>query len=132
MLAVKAAFDVNIFSAVKITIAVIWFSVVCFISLHTGSNISKPRPYCFFTLHSYGSCQPLLSSGDPAPLRACLRGGGGPQIGEVTCGGSPHLSCKRDQIKMRDHVDRQVTHQSGSPHLPRVPNLRVSRPLEGL
>ena len=28
-----------------------------------------------------------------------LRGGGGPQIGEVTCGGSPHLSCKRDQIK---------------------------------
>ena len=28
-----------------------------------------------------------------------LRGGRGPQIGEVTCGGSPHLSCKRDQIK---------------------------------
>ena len=26
-----------------------------------------------------------------------LRGGGGPQI--ATCGGSPHLSCKRDQIK---------------------------------
>ena len=24
-------------------------------------------------------------------LRACLPGGGGPQIGEVTCGGSPHL-----------------------------------------
>ena len=36
MLAVKAAFDVKIFSAVEITIAVIWFSVVCFISLHTG------------------------------------------------------------------------------------------------
>ena len=33
------------------------------------------------------------------PLRACLDGGGGPQIGEVTCGGSPHLSCKPDQIK---------------------------------
>ena len=26
-------------------------------------------------------------------------GGGGGQIGEATCGGSPHLSCKRDQIK---------------------------------
>ena len=35
-------------------------------------------------------------------FRACLHGGGGPQIGEVTCGGSPHLSCERDQIKMRD------------------------------
>ena len=32
-------------------------------------------------------------------LRAYLHGSGGPQIGEVTCGGSPHLLCKRDQIK---------------------------------
>ena len=36
-------------------------------------------------------------------------GGEGPQIGEVTCGGSPHLTCKRDQIKMRDYMDRRVT-----------------------
>ena len=36
-------------------------------------------------------------------LRACL-----PHIGEVTCGRSPHLSCKCDQIKMRDYVDRRV------------------------
>ena len=42
-------------------------------------------------------------------LRACLHGGGGSQVGEVTCGGSLHLSCKRDQIKMRDYMDRQVT-----------------------
>ena len=34
---------------------------------------------------------------------------GGPQIGEVTCGGSTHLSCKRDYIKMRDYMDRRVT-----------------------
>ena len=34
---------------------------------------------------------------------------GGPQIGVATCGGSPHLSCKRDQIKMRDYMDRQLT-----------------------
>ena len=43
------------------------------------------------------------------PFRACLHEGGGPQIGEVTCGGSPQLSCKRDQIKMRDYMDRRVT-----------------------
>ena len=35
-------------------------------------------------------------------LRACLHGGGGPKVGEVTRGGSPHLACKRNQIKMRD------------------------------
>ena len=34
---------------------------------------------------------------------------GGPQIGEVTCGGSPQLSCKRDQIKTRDYMVRWVT-----------------------
>ena len=43
-------------------------------------------------------------------LRACLHEGGGPHIGaEVTCGGSPHLSCKHDQIKMRDYMDTRVT-----------------------
>ena len=41
--------------------------------------------------------------------RARLHGGGGPQMGEVTCGGSPHLLCKRDQIKMRDYMDSRVT-----------------------
>ena len=44
-----------------------------------------------------------------ASLKACLHGGGGPQIGELICGGSPHLSCKRDQIKMRDYMNGQVT-----------------------
>ena len=44
-------------------------------------------------------------------FRGCLhRGRGvGPQVGEVTCGWSPHLSCKGDQIKMRDYMDRRVT-----------------------
>ena len=31
------------------------------------------------------------------------------EIGDVTCGGSPHRSCKGDQIKMRDFMDRWVT-----------------------
>ena len=38
-------------------------------------------------------------------IKGCLHRGGGPQIGEITCGGSPHLSCKRDHIKMRDYTD---------------------------
>ena len=42
-------------------------------------------------------------------LRACLHGGGGPQTGEVTCGGLPHLSSKHDQIETRDYMNRRVT-----------------------
>ena len=42
-------------------------------------------------------------------VRACLHEGVGPQVGEVTRGGSPLLSCKRDQIKMRDYKDWRVT-----------------------
>ena len=38
----------------------------------------------------------------PDFFKVCLHGGGGPQISEVTSGESPHLSCKRDEIKMRD------------------------------
>ena len=36
----------------------------------------------------------------------------------VTCGGSPHLSCKRDQIKMRDYMDRRVTSPALGPPPP--------------
>ena len=55
-----------------------------------------------------------LGAGETAvePVRACLHGGGGPRIGEVTCGRSPYLSCKRDQIKI----------------LPGVPHFHVNRP----
>ena len=42
-------------------------------------------------------------------FRACLHGGGETQIGEVKWGVSPHLSGKRDQIKMRDYMNRRVT-----------------------
>ena len=44
-----------------------------------------------------------------ANLRACLHEGGGPLVGEVTWGGLPHLKCKRDHIKIRDYLHRQVT-----------------------
>ena len=49
-------------------------------------------------------------------------------------GGLPHLSCKHDQIKMRDYMKRQVTPPrrvnlpSGLPHLPGFPHLGVNRP----
>ena len=62
-------------------------------------------------------------------LRACLHGGEGPQVGAVTrLGGvtrlsiysviwAPHLSCKRNEIKMGDYMDRRVTppRQAASP-----------------
>ena len=54
------------------------------------------------------------------PLRACLHEGGEPQVGEVTCGGLPHLTCKRDHIKMKDYMDRRVT-----------PPKRVTSPIWG-
>jgi len=49
-----------------------------------------------------GRCNILVKNA--TTFRACLHGAGGPQIGEVTCGGSPHL--------------------------PGVPHLHVNRPLE--
>ena len=48
-------------------------------------------------------------------LRACLHEGKGLQVGEVTCGGSPHLTCKREQIKMRDYMHRWVTSPAWGP-----------------
>ena len=44
----------------------------------------------------------------------------GDQIGEITCGESPYLTRKRDQIKMRDYMDRRVT-----------PSKRVTSPTWG-
>ena len=57
-------------------------------------------------------------------FRACLHGGGGPQ----TCAGSSHLSCKRDQIEIRDFMG--LPHLSELRHLPGVPHLHVNRPLD--
>ena len=46
---------------------------------------------------------------DDCNYKGLFHGGRGPQIAEVTCGGSSHLSCKRDQLIMRDYMDRRVT-----------------------
>ena len=48
---------------------------------------------------------------------------GGPQVGELTRGGSPRppaLTCKRDHIRTKDYMDRWVT-----------PRNRVSSPTWG-
>ena len=52
----------------------------------------------------------------------------GPQIGEVACGGSFHLSCNRDKIKLKDYTGG-LPNLSELPHLPGVPHLHVNRPL---
>ena len=57
-----------------------------------------------------------------ANLTACLHGGGGLQIGEITRGGSPHLSCERLYGRAGYSTN------SGLPHLPVVPYLHVNRP----
>ena len=56
-----------------------------------------------------GCCVIDFKTGSMLCLRACFHEGGGPQIGEVACGWLPHLTCKRDHIKMRDYMDRRVT-----------------------
>ena len=59
----------------------------------------------------YGKCEigVCFDGMSQLTLRACLHEGGKPQVGEVTCGGLPHLTCKRDQIKMRDYRNGRVT-----------------------
>ena len=82
--------------------------------LKHGANVlfERSRKSAFFE----SSRNLFGSSFGPAFQRACLLGGGGLQVGEVTCGRSTHLSCKRDQIKMRDYnTDRRVTSPTWGP-----------------
>ena len=58
-------------------------------------------------------------------IKACLHGGGRPQIGEVTGSGSPHLSHKR-VVKLK----RKSIWTGRLPQLPGVPHLHVNRPKE--
>ena len=58
-------------------------------------------------------------------IKACLHGGGGPQIGEVTGSGSPHLS-RKHAVKLKTKFIRT----GGLPQLPGVPHLNVNRPKE--
>ena len=114
-------------------LSAVWRHFCCPISLFQGLHVACWPQYThctfprskwrWFTRAHYLVLRKSYSRSRPR-RSACLYGGGGPQIGKVTCGGSPHLSCKRDQIKMRDYMDRRVTSPAWDPHL------HVNRPLK--
>ena len=89
--------------------------VYCVMALYLGLLVMNCYDYqhaqlSFIVFPLFNWLIRLLNPREPQSLRPVyMEGGGGPQIGEVTRGGSPHLSCKRDQIKMRDYMDRRVT-----------------------
>ena len=94
------------------------------------SEVSQARPLhaCWTRMLNSDRLETIensQSSNSAKTLKACLHGGGGPQVGEVTCGRSPHLSCKRDQIKMRDYMDRRVTSPTWGPPPPCKQALKI-------
>ena len=58
-------------------------------------------------------------------FRACLHGGGGPQIDEVTYGGHPTYHVNAIKLNW------EIVWTGGLPHLPGVPHLHVNRPIVG-
>ena len=73
------------------------------------SNLSAFLALCLFLL--------LFIKQNPFTLllRAWLHEGRAPQVGEVTRGKLPHLTYKRDHIKMRDYMDKRVTSPTWGP-----------------
>ena len=65
-------------------------------------------PVSAFLLSQYSTILAKVVHDFTTRLRACLHGSWGPQIGEVTCGGSPHLLCKRDHFKRKDLIYGQA------------------------
>ena len=91
--------------------------------------------FLIFCITSVGDCIYLQHQETTVSLfrrrsyfRTCLHGGEGPQIGEVTCGRSPYLSLKRNQIEMRNYMDRRVTPPKRVTSPTWVPHLHVNRP----
>ena len=70
---------------------------------HTDSNSATVAKTSLKNRIRVVKCRRVLDLSRSWILRDCLHGDGGRQIGEVTCCRSPHLSCKRDQIKGRDY-----------------------------
>ena len=75
------------------------------IPLLTIFFFSNPRLY-FLCVLIISKLLAFSKDKNRSKSRARLHGGGGPQTGEVTCDGSPHLSCKLDQIKTRTLLQR--------------------------
>ena len=99
--------------------SVLWLSIVSF------NNDAKPPPKWIlreFDVSRIGPRQGGLPHLERLHGKIWPRLRGLPGLADRTTrlGGSPHLSCKRDQIKMRDHMDRRVT-----------PPKRVTSPTSG-
>ena len=73
-------------------------------------NLSSICSSTFAVFRETNSCRKMKSSTLLNTINRCR-------------GGLPHISCKHDQIKMRDYLERPV------PHLPGVRHLYVNRPL---
>ena len=88
--------------------SVLWLSIVTF------NNGAKPPQSEFCENLMYHESDPG-QAGYPTLKRLHgkiwprLRGLPGLAVRDTRLGGSPHLSCKRDQIKTRDYMDRRVT-----------------------
>ena len=95
------------------------------------NNINYPtHSFCFiyYITHPNKSSHFISTSHGKLKMdqiKACLHGGGRPQIGEVTGSGSPHLSHKR-VVKLK----RKSIWTGRLPQLPGVPHLHVNRPKE--
>ena len=63
------------------------------------------------------------------PFRACLHEGGGTRHMLSHLPGVPHLTCKRNYIKMRDYMDRRVTSPTwgAPPHCKQALNLVLAK-----
>ena len=88
--------------------SVLWLSIVSF------NNDAKPPPKWILREFDVSRIRPRLG-GLPhlerlhGKIWPRLRGLPGLADRTTRLDGSPHLSCKRDPIKMRDHMDRSVT-----------------------
>ena len=90
----------------------------------TKNNIDYPsHSFCFiyYITHPNKSSHFISTSHGKLKvdqIKACLHGGGGPQISEVTRSGSPHLSHKHGQIEKKVYMDRWVTSATWGPPPP--------------
>ena len=101
-----------------------WLSTVSF------NNDAKPPPKWVLREFDVSRIRPRLG-GLPhlerlhGKIWPRLRGLPGLADRATRLGGSPHLSCKRDQIKMRDYMDRRVTSPTWGPPAPCKQAVRI-------
>ena len=96
---------------------------VLWLSIATFNNDAKPPPKWILREFDVSRIGPRLGG---LPHLERLHGKMWPRLrglpglaDRATClGGSPHLSCKRDQIKVRDYIGRRVTSPTWGPPPP--------------